>query len=88
MGLTVLHATAARLQGARLRAGRLDNAWSQRQAAEFCGVTKSTWIKWERGERQSPEAIRRRLAVFWGLDGARLGLDPERACPCCGQPYG
>jgi DNA-binding XRE family transcriptional regulator len=88
MALTVLHSVAARTQGSELHAGRVANGWTHRQCAEAVGAPRDTWIKWERGVRSCPPEIRERFAGLWGLDRGRLGLDPERSCPCCGQEYG
>jgi DNA-binding transcriptional regulator YiaG len=84
---TPILAIAARLQGAEIRAGRLTSRLTQAQAAEFCGVTIAVWRKYEYGKRQAPAPVRELLARAWGLDRARLGLDPDRHCPCCGQLY-
>jgi DNA-binding transcriptional regulator YiaG len=78
---------AARIQGAEIRAGRLANGWTQEQAAEALDIPIETYRSWDYGRRQAPRFAREVLAQLWGLDRARLGLDPERACPCCGQPY-
>ena len=56
--------------------------------AALLGVATGTWRKWIDGRRQAPEHAREVLARAWGLDRARLGLEPDTACPCCGQPYG
>lgn len=58
---------AATLRGARLRANL-----TQGQAAERCGVTRTTIVRWESGraERPDPDALRALCAAL-DLDLAR-----------------
>ena len=88
MALTTLHAIAAKTHGRELRAGRLKHGWTQRQAAESYGCSVDLWIKWEHGFRDPSIEAREHFAALWLLDRQRLGLEPEKACPCCGQQYG
>jgi transcriptional regulator with XRE-family HTH domain len=78
---------AARTQSAEMRAGRLANGWTQDRVAEFLGVSKHAWLKWEYGKRLAPEEVREKLAGQWRLDRGKLGLEPETSCPCCGEPF-
>jgi DNA-binding XRE family transcriptional regulator len=82
-----LYRQAARIQGARLRVARLEQNWSQPEAAESVGVSVDVYRKWEHGKRCCPAGVRERFAELWGVDRAALGLDPGRACPCCGRRY-
>lgn len=84
---TTVLAIAARVQGGEIRSGRLRSGLTQQQAADLCGVSYATWIKLEYGKRQAPPPIREFLAKAWKLDRARLGLEPDVACPCCGRKF-
>lgn len=84
---SALYRQAARIHGARLRVARLEQNWSQPEAAEAVGVCVSAYRKWEHGHRHCPDAVREKFAALWGMDRRALGLVPDAACPCCGRAY-
>lgn len=83
-----LHSVAATRHASEIRAGRISRGLTQRAVADAVGARLQTYQKWEYGYRDAPADVREQLAGLLGLDRARLGLDPDRACPCCGQAYG
>lgn len=84
---SALYRQASRIHGARLRVARLEQNWSQPEAAEAAGVTLGAYRSWEHGKRLCPEAAREKYAALWSMDRRALGLVPDAACPCCGREY-
>lgn len=86
-GTSDLYRVAARTQSTEIRAGRLASGLTQNQAADLVGVSKNSWCKYEYGTLQAPVDVREKLAELWRLDRGKLGLEPDRFCPACGEPF-
>lgn len=56
--------------GQKLKELRLQNAWSQEDAAYNCGVSVKTWRNWERGLASPRERNWAHIAQAFGLESA------------------
>ena len=56
--------------GQKLKQLRLQNAWSQEDAAYNCGVSVKTWRNWERGLASPRERNWAHIAQAFGLESA------------------
>lgn len=62
----------------RLKELRQEKGLTQQELADKIGVTKLTYIYWEKSERQiKPEKAQQLADIFWESVGYTLGYEPE-----------
>ncbi len=77
--------TTPRDIGARIRAAREDQGWTQDQLAAAVGVSRSAVAQWETGRAGQVTANLTRVAAALDIGVEQLMYGRERAGP--GQPY-
>lgn len=56
---------------------RESKGWSQEQAAEACGQSKSSWVKWEHGDAQPGASKIREIAKGLQVSTDEIILEPN-----------